>query len=226
MLALIPAKQNSTRLKNKNLKILNGKPLIYHTIKAALKSKHISRIIISTDSNAIAKKALIYGAEVPFIRPKNISKINTSIKDVCRHTIRYLEKKEKIKINEIIVLQPTSPLRTSYDIDNSIKLYKKNPKIEYLTSFTKTKPFEWSFKKKSKNIFYQISKKKIRNSQYLDQTFVLTGAIYIMKRAIVFGKKINLQKITGIEIPSKRSIDIDDENDFELARSLLKKNEN
>ena len=97
VIGLIPARLNSTRLKNKNLKILNGKPLIYHTIKTALKSKHISRIIISTDSNAIAKKALIYGAEVPFIRPKNISKNNTSIKDVCRHTIRYLEKKLILK---------------------------------------------------------------------------------------------------------------------------------
>ena len=225
MIALIPAKQNSTRLKNKNLKLLNGKPLIFYSIKAALKSKYISRVIVSTDSKLIAKKSLNYGAEVPFIRPKSISKKATNLKHVCRHALKYLEKKENIKINDIVVLQPTSPLRTPNDIDNSIKIFKKNSKIKYLTSFAKTKPFEWFFKKKKNNIYFQISKKEIKNSQYLDQTFVLTGAIYIMKREVIFGEKIDLQKVTGIEIPQERSIDIDDENDFRLAKNLLLKNE-
>lgn len=226
MLALIPAKQNSTRLKNKNLKLLNGKPLIYYSIKAALKSKYVSRVIVSTDSKKIAKRSLEYGAEVPFIRPKSISKKDTTIKEVCRHALKYLEKKEKIKIREVIILQPTSPLRTTDDINKSIKIFKKKSTAEYLTSFTKTKPYEWLFVKKKDKNFSQISKKKIKNSQYLDQTYILTGAIYIMKRALIFGKELNLQKVTGIEIPHERSIDIDDAKDFALAKTfLIKKNE-
>ena len=224
MLALIPAKQNSTRLKNKNLKLLNGKPLIYYSIKAALKSKYISRVIVSTDSKIIAKKSLAFGAEVPFIRPKNISKTDTTIKDVCYHAFKFLEKKEKTKIKEVIVLQPTSPLRTPEDIDNSIKVFKKKLTTEYFTSFTKTKPYEWFFRKKKNNVFSQISKKKIKNSQYLNQTYMLTGAIYIMKRALIFGKKLNFQKIEGIEIPYQRSIDIDDAKEFALAETLIKNN--
>ncbi len=223
MLALIPAKQNSTRLKNKNLKLLNGKPLIYYSIKAALKSKYISRVIVSTDSKKIAKKSEAFGAEVPFIRPKNISKKNSTIKDVCYHAFKFLEKKEKTKINEVIILQPTSPLRTAKDIDNSIKIFKKNLSTEYCTSFTKTKPYEWLFRKKKNNVFSQISKKKIKNSQYLDQTYMLTGAIYILKRKFIFGKKLDFQKITGIEIPQERSIDIDDATEFALAEILIKK---
>jgi CMP-N,N'-diacetyllegionaminic acid synthase len=221
MIALIPAKKSSTRLKNKNLKILNGKPLIYFSIVAALKSKYITRVIVSTDSQLIAKKSLSFGAEVPFIRPKAISKKDSSIKDVCNHALRFLEKKEKIKVPEIMILQPTSPLRTTKDIDDSIRLYQKETKTEYLTSFTKTKPFEWLFYKRGKKFFYQISKKKIKNSQYLDQAYILTGSIYIMSRKIIFGKKFDFKKVVGIEIPNERSIDIDNANDFSLAESYL-----
>ena len=224
MLAVIPAKSISTRLKNKNIKILNNKPLIYYSIYAAIKSKLVTRVIVSTDSRVIANICTSFGAEAPFLRPKSYSKKNTSIKDVCLHAIKFLEKKEKTKIPEILILQPTSPLRTSIDIDKAIKLYKKNKNLDYLTSLTKTKPLEWMFYKNSKEKFTQISDKKIKNSQYLKQNYILNGAIYIMKRNIVFGKKINFRNISGIEIPYQRSIDIDNINDFKLAENFLKKN--
>ena len=87
MIAIIPAKEYSSRLKNKNLKLLNGKPLIYYTIKAALKSKYIKRVIVSTDSKKIAKISQKMGAEVPFIRPKKLTKINTTLVEVCVHAL-------------------------------------------------------------------------------------------------------------------------------------------
>jgi len=225
MLALIPAKSFSSRLKNKNIKLLNKKPLIYYTIKAALKSKKVKRVVVSTDSKKISKISMSYGAEVPFLRPKKYSKKLTTVKEVCKHAIKFLENKEKKKIEEVLILQPTSPLRKPSDIDKAISIFKKN-KTNYLTSLSKTKPFEWFFYKKNKKKFSQISKKKIKNSQDLRQTYILNGSIYILKRDLVFGKKINLNSIIGIEIPTLRSIDIDDINDFLFVDRLIKRKKN
>ena len=189
---------------------------------AAIKSKFVSRVIVSTDSKKIANLAIRFGAEVPFLRPKKLSKKNSSIKDVCSHVIKFLEKNENLKIPEILILQPTSPLRTSNDIDKSIKLFKRKKNINYLTSLTKVKPIEWCFYKNKQQKFSQILNNKIVNSQYLRQAYILNGAIYIMKRDVVFGKKIDFKNVDAIEMPFERSIDIDDINDFYLAKSLQK----
>ena len=221
MIAIIPAKKNSSRLRNKNIKHLKNKPLLFYSIKAAQDSKFIKRVIVSTDSKKIANLAMKMGAEVPFLRPKKYSTKSASIKDVCLHAIKFLEKKEKSRINEMLILQPTSPLRSSVDIDNGIKLFKKS-KTTYLTSFTKVKPFEWYFVKNNLDRYKQISSKKIKNSQFLKQTYMLNGAIYIMRREIIFGKKINFKDIKGIEMPFERSIDIDNINEFKIASNFIK----
>jgi len=222
MIALIPAKSYSSRLPNKNVKLLNKKPLIYYSIKAALKSKMISRVIVSTDSKKIMQLAKSFGAEAPFLRPKKLSKTNSSIHEVAIHAINFIEKKENSKIPSIVVLQPTSPLRSFIDIDKAIELFIKS-KAEYVTSFSKTKPLEWIFYKNKDKNFHKISKNKIKNSQYLKQAYTLNGAIYIFKKNILLGKKLNWKNIKGIEIDNSRSVDIDNTDDFFYADFLLKK---
>ena len=210
MLALIPAKQNSTRLKNKNLKLLNGKPLIYYSIKAALKSKYISRVIVSTDSKIIAKKSLAFGAEVPFIRPKNISKTDTTIKDVCYHAFKFLEKKEKTKIKEVIVLQPTSPVRDLNLIDTCINKFKDGGYTNLATGFyTKIKEYG--------------THNNTRRQDYKG-FFYDDGNVYILD------KKLAMEGIwCGINpckfpIARHMNYEIDDEVDFIIVESLLKIN--
>ena len=189
MIAIIPAKKYSSRLKNKNLKLLNGKPLIYYTIKAALKSKYITKVLVSTDSKKIAKISQKMGAEVPFIRPKKLTKSNTTLAEVCVHALEFLQKSEKKKINSILALQPTSPLRTYKDIDKAIKIFKRN-RVEFLTSFTKTKPSEWLYHHCKNKIFKKIIKSSgADNSQNLKQTLILNGAIYIYKTKSLYKKK-------------------------------------
>ena len=223
MIAIIPAKEYSSRLKNKNLKLLNGKPLIYYTIKAALKSKYIKRVIVSTDSKKIAKISQKMGAEVPFIRPKKLTKINTTLVEVCVHALEFLQKLEKKDINSIIALQPTSPLRTYKDIDKAIKLFK-NTGVEFLTSFTKTKPSEWLYHYYKGKIFKKIIKKySIDNSQSLKQTLILNGAIYIYKKKSLYKKKLNKNLVSGFIMPSNRSVDIDYLDDFNYANFLIQK---
>ena len=95
MLAIIPAKKKSRRLPNKNIKLFSKKPLIAHTIKCALKSKYITRVIVSTDSVKIGKIAIKQGAEVPFLRSKSLTRDKVTTWEVCKNVIEKLKKIEK-----------------------------------------------------------------------------------------------------------------------------------
>ena len=130
---------------------------------------------------------------------------------------------KKKKINSILALQPTSPLRTYKDIDKAIKIFKRN-RVEFLTSFTKTKPSEWLYHHCKNKIFKKIIKSSgADNSQNLKQTLILNGAIYIYKTKSLYKKKINKNLISGIIMPNNRSVDIDYLEDFNYAEYLLRK---
>ena len=125
-ICIIPARGNSKRIKNKNLKKILGFPLIYYTIKQALKSKYIKKIFISTESHKIKEVAKKYGALVTFIRPKNLALDNTKMYSVLNHF--YKKIKNFYKFKYIVVLQPTSPLRTVNEIDNACEIFLKEKK--------------------------------------------------------------------------------------------------
>jgi CMP-N-acetylneuraminic acid synthetase len=123
-LCLIPARKNSKGIKNKNLKIFNKKPLIYWTIKVAKKCKYINRIIVSTDSKKIASYSKTLKVDVPFIRPKNISKDKTEMIEVVQHLTKFTDT-EKYNFDALIILQPTSPLRQVSDLNKACKIFSK-----------------------------------------------------------------------------------------------------
>ena len=133
ILAVIPARGNSKGIKKKNIYKINGKPLIYYTIKEAKKSKFIKDLVVSTDSKEIKKISKKYGAKVPFLRPANLATDFAPSLPVIVHAVRFMEKLKKIKYDYVIMLQPTCPLRKYYDIDNSLKkLIKSN--LDSITS--------------------------------------------------------------------------------------------
>ncbi|HAS1172129.1 TPA: acylneuraminate cytidylyltransferase family protein, partial [Enterobacter cloacae] len=115
-IALIPARGGSKRLPDKNIKLLNGKPLIAWTIIAARESGLFDDIIVSTDSENIASLAKKFGANVPFIRPQNLSDDTATTAEVVRHAVDFIQQAEKVSIDIICLLQPTSPLRTATHI--------------------------------------------------------------------------------------------------------------
>ena len=120
-IAIIPARSGSKGLKNKNIKELNGKPLLAYSIEAAKESKLFDEIMVSTDSNKYAQIARSYGANVPFLRSETNSSDNASSWNVVLEVLqKYLE--TGIKFNSICLLQPTSPLRTAKDIIEAYKL--------------------------------------------------------------------------------------------------------
>ena len=228
MLAIIPARKNSKRLPNKNIKLLLGKPLIAYTIEAALKSKKITRIIVSTDCPKIAKISKKYGAEVPFLRPKEISTDRSGKFEVCQHTINFLAKEEGINISSFIFLQPTSPLRLVKDIDEAIKIFKKK-KADSVVSFCRAKSSLWYYSLRKDGVFYTKLKKVSESNQTNINNYLLNGCIFVLRTSFMNKNRSNFmnmgnaynKKSFSYVMPKERSVDIDDINDFENAKYLI-----
>ena len=141
-IAIIPAKKNSFRVKNKNLRLFKGKSLLQHTIDQAKKSKFLDKIFLSSDSVKILNIAKKNNLSITGIRSKKFSGRKTTMHSV----IKYELQKIREKFDYLVILQPTSPLRTSKDIDESCKMIKKNRKAHCLVSCTKL-PDEFQPKK-------------------------------------------------------------------------------
>jgi len=133
MIAIIPARGGSKGLPGKNIRPLNGKPLIAYAIEAALKAKHIDRVIISTDDEEIARVAVEYGAELPFMRPAELASDTAMAIDNYIYTIGRLEEEGGKPIDAFVVLQPTSPLRIAEDMVQLNCLSKKERTLSLVT---------------------------------------------------------------------------------------------
>ena len=220
ILAIIPARKGSKRIPNKNLKKFNGKPLIYWSIKAAHESKYIDKVIVSTDSKLIREISIKHGSDVPFLRPKEISTSTSKSSDVIIHALNNIN-----GYDYIIYLQPTSPLRDKKDIDDSIKLGVNN-NVKSLASFSHSLHHDpniiFEFDKNKKKIKKtNFSKSENKRSSY----YVLNGAIFLLKASWFKDNKKFIYKGTfPFIMDQKKSVDIDNSYDFEIAEYLMKKN--
>lgn len=225
ILALIPARSGSKGIKDKNIIDLNGKPLIDYTIKAALNSKYIKKenIWCSTDSQKIANIAEKAGASIPFLRPKKLAEDESSSISVAKHALIWA-RDNNIEFTHLLLLQPTSPLRTSDDIDNSIEIMKKE-NSDSVISVTKPDimPFHMKFMNNGELIDY--TEEKYNRRQDMPDIYGVNGAIYLTNVQVIddyenfYGKKS-----MGYIMNRKNSIDIDELFDLELAKSILNMN--
>ena len=226
ILGIIPARSGSKGIKNKNIKLLNKKPLIYWTINTALKSK-LTKVIVSTDSKRIKKISEKFGANVPFLRPKKISRDYSKSIDFVKHAIKFFKKKN-IKYDEVMILQPTCPFRKIIDINRSINILKKNNKITSVISLQKVESFHPSrMKFLKRNIIKDpkfIKGEETTSRQKLKKIFLRSGLIYLTRIDTIL-KKNSLEgsKSFGIITPISRSLNIDNLNDFRLAELIIKK---
>lgn len=224
VLALIPARGGSKRLKNKNILSLGGKPLIAHTIGAALKSKYIDRVIVSTDCEEISAVSQEYGAEVPFLRSDALATDEASSVDVVIDAVSKLED-SGANLKQIILLQPTSPLRKPAHIDEAFESFiNKNADAVISVTDCEHSPL-WSSalgENGSMEEFY-LKRASLKRSQDLPLYVRLNGAIYIIDKELLLKKKSFLpSKNTFAYLMSKESsVDIDDKFDFEFAKYLL-----
>ncbi|MCC6181497.1 MAG: acylneuraminate cytidylyltransferase family protein [Bacteroidia bacterium] len=222
MLAIIPARGGSKGLPGKNIRNLCGKPLIAYTIEAALKSEFISRVIVSTDDVNIANISTKYGAENPFMRPPHLATDTALSIDVLKYTIETFEKIENRRIEEFMVLQPTSPLRNVEDINNAIQLfYEKN--AESVISFCKEHhPIKWHRYIAEDASFIKIFETNLNNRQDEKPSYFPNGAIFIFKRNVLKTRDYYSDKSYAYIMDRIRSIDIDTLEDFEFVEYLIK----
>ena len=227
MLAIIPARAGSKGLYNKNTKLFGGLPLICHSIKAALGSKIIDRVIVSTEDNEIASIAKAYGAEVPFIRPDNLAGDTSMVIDSYLHALDWISKENSILIKSFVALLPTAPLRKSQDIDEAIKIFN-NTNADSVISVTEAPiPLEWYLNITKdgllKNYYQEFN--VLKNRQELKKAYIPNGAVYIFKTEVLrLKRQYYTNKTYPYVMPRERSVDIDNLLDFEWAEFLLKKN--
>jgi len=225
ILCIIPARGGSKRVSQKNIRKLNGKPLVEYSIRQAKQSKYINRIIVSTDNSKIAKISKILGAEVPFLRPKKISTDFTPLIDVIKHSIKYLKGNECYVPDIIVVLQPTSPIRKIEKIDESIRILKKTKCTSVITvSEVKTHPFVSFWYEKNLLKPYDKNFEKLSIRQQRKPIYHPTGSIYTLwcntlkKYDSVYGPLIR-----PIIVKEKNEIvDIDEVFDFFVCEMTIK----
>jgi N-acylneuraminate cytidylyltransferase/CMP-N,N'-diacetyllegionaminic acid synthase len=228
VLGIIPARFNSQGVTNKNIRKLNNKPLIAYTIEAALKTKRLSRIIVSTDNEEIADIARTYGAEAPFLRPAELARDDTSMLPVLQYAVKFLENKENYRTHIIVTLQPTSPLRKSYHIDEAVKKLIDND-ADCVVSLCEVEhsPY-WMKKIEDDKVFDFIEgAERYTRRQDLPKVYCLNGAIYVTKYKVLMEEnKILGDNTRAIIMNQEDSVDIDTELDLKLAELILKERHN
>ncbi len=223
-LTLITARSGSKRIKNKNLYKIKGMPLIAWTIIEALKSKYISEVIVSTDDETIADVSEKYGAKIFFLRPKNLSKDTSKSISAIMHAIETL-KKEKKYYEHLILLQPTSPLRKTFHIDEAIQIYNSN-KEKCLVSISKV-----SISSQIKNlIVHDVNSKNYINFRNISldknrnySKYRINGALYITEIESMIQKNsiiLNDDCLAYI-MDEKYSIDIDTYEDLKYLKKSI-----
>lgn len=228
LLALIPARSGSKRLPHKNSLNLGGKPLIAWSIDAGLQSKYVDRVVVSTDSNAIAAMASQYGADTPFVRPEILASDTATTIDVVRHAISMLEKENDF-YDYILLLQPSSPLRNSKHIDEAVELLISKSAHGIIGITEVEHPVEWTNtlpKDSSMVDFFSTEYRDIR-SQDFPVRYRINGAIYLNKIENVLseGSLFLNDKCYAYIMPRPVSLDIDTNYDFKIAESMLNINE-
>ncbi len=231
-LGIIPARIGSSEIKRKNIRDINGKPLIYHTISSAINSK-LSRVIVSTDSPEIADIAKSYGADVPFIRPSFLSTNNSKAIDVISHCLDWLNRKEKWKPDIIGYMQPTSPMRTEKHINTAISLMDETHDSVLSVTKVKEHPF-YMFKKNSNEKLEEYIKMNNKPERRQDFTELYNSNPLVMfswhsylnrikqNRGII----VNLKNFKPMLISEFEAVDINTELDFLIAENIMQNSHN
>ena len=226
ILVIIPARGGSKGVPKKNVKLMNGYPMIYYTINAALSSKLVNRVVVSTDDEEIAKIAKKYGAEVPFMRPNSLAEDTTPTLPVLKDVVKSLEKKEGYIPDVVVLLFPTYPLRPSKYIDQAIeKLIETNAKSVCTVYETDKHPYWMSELEGDKSSFFKDEKTRISRRQDLPKYYMLGGGIFVYYIDCLMKLEtthFSLEDNRVVIMPAENCIDIDEPKDFIIAETLMK----
>lgn len=226
-IAIITARSGSKGVKDKNIRELCGKPLLAYSIECALSSRQFEKVFVSTESEKYAEIARFYGAEVPFLRSEENASDASSSWDTVREVINEWECRNEY-FDSIMLLQPTSPLRTVEDINNSLSLMKEKDakaivsvcKAEHSPLWCNTLAEEGKM-----DNFYRKQYCNV-NRQRLPEYYRLNGAIYLVRREELNNEEMFRHECYAYIMPNERSVDIDTELDFIIAKCLMENKEN
>ena len=225
ILAIIPARGGSKRLPRKNLLQLGGKPLIAWTIEAALSCPYIDEVMVTTDDYEIAEVSKKHGAKVPFLRPDELAGDNATSFDAVKHTIDFYQAELGKNFDYIIMLQPTSPLRTSLNISEAIEQRAEKQASAIISVCEVDHSPLWMNTLPSDQNMLKFIPENVKNkrSQDLPQNYRLNGAIYICEVSRLMNERTFFisQDISAYIMSKETSIDIDDFFDFKLANYLV-----
>ena len=223
-LAVIPARGGSKGLPGKNILTLAGKPLIAYTIEAAQAARSVDRIVVSTDDAEIAEIARTYGAEVPFIRPDHLSNDTAIATEVCLHALEFLKQEEDYEPELAMFLQPTSPLRSSEDIDGAVELLRETGASAVVSLKEVVEHPQWmrrlDAEQRVSPLFPELEVPHVR--QGLEKAYILNGAVYVAVAGVLLeNRSFHGLDTRGYVMPRERSIDIDTAIDFAIVDHLI-----
>jgi CMP-N,N'-diacetyllegionaminic acid synthase len=235
VLCLIIARGGSQRVPNKNIRLLAGRPLLAYSIEAAKRSRYVDRIVVSTDSEAIAKVAAERGAEVPFRRPAEISQGHSTELQAMEHALGWFKDHESYEPDFVVLLRPTSPFRTSETIDRAVELLMNDPNAHCVRTvrLCSEHPHKmWLMNPDGRRIRSLIPvEQKLPEAHTL--SYQLLPTVYVQNASMDVFRARNIWELhstTGTEIiplvmDELESVDINTEIDFLLAESLIAQNE-
>jgi len=225
ILGVITARGGSKGIPGKNIKLLNGKPLIAYTIEVTKESKTITHLIVSTDSIEIAEISKRYGVDVPYIQPKELAKDDIGHLPVMQYAISFMEKKLNIVFDYAVILQPTSPLRIAEDIDKTVEknIETGADSAVSLVEIEENHPIKIKKLEGDMVLPYCIPEEEGKRRQDLPVAYKRNGSAYVIKRDVIMKKnKLFGDSTAGIIVPKERSVDIDTSFDWMKAEYLLK----
>jgi CMP-N,N'-diacetyllegionaminic acid synthase len=224
-LAVICARGGSKGIPGKNIRPVGGKPLIAWSILSARESAVFQRIVVSTDSREIAEIADQFGAEIPFMRPAELAADDTPGTDPVLHAVRWLETHEQFAPEWIMLLQPTSPLRTPEDIRGALALAERK-RADAVVSVTPVEDHPFWMKRIDENGCLEDfipNTRTVNRRQDLPPVYALNGAIYLVRRRALLEDGTLFPKPThALVMPRERSLDVDTPWDLHVADLILR----
>ena len=226
IVGIIPARGGSVGVPLKNIHELNGKPLIYYVIKAALASRYLRRVIVSTDHEEIARISRESGAEVPFKRPADISE-DVPTEFVIQHAVRFVEEEEGKKVDIAVTMQPTTPLLNSDDIDSTIEKLVRDD-VDSALSVKEISEYPWWMVRINNEglidtFFGQDLAGEITVRQNLEKLYIPNGGVYVTRRDTLMNENRTMgRRCAALVMPPERSVDIDTELDFKIVETMMR----
>ena len=231
ILALVPARGGSKSIPRKNLKRLAGHPLLAFSVAAARASRHVSRVILSTDDDEIRAFGRAYGAETPFLRPAELARDDTPDLPVFEHALRFLEREEGYRPDLVVHLRPTSPLRPRGLVEEAIQVLERHPDGDSLRSICPTpqNPYKmWALDGELLRPLLSGTDEEAYNlpRQRLPPTFWQTGQIDVIRRATILEQRsMTGRRIVPLIVDPAWAVDIDAPHQLLLAAWLLERGE-